>query len=238
MASLQSTLDLSGHHPESSSILTLIPAPEINNYCRGTDVWNHSCRQCLKRTLEAYGMDADAWDAKARAQGNRQRSRALRATGRDRGRPDISHKQRQLNYGITPEYYRALLLAQNGVCALCGEPETQTLKGTLISLSVDHDHKTGKVRGLLCIRCNRGLHYIETLGLRWARRAHGYLQHDTAGSVPQPVKEEIVAENFLRLLDHTHTPPMTRQGNSTSSTQEGVLPTANLSAERYFPLFP
>ena len=47
-------------------------------------------------------------------------------------------------YGITLAQYDQILEAQGGVCAVCGEPP----KG--LRLSVDHDHQTGIVRGLLC----------------------------------------------------------------------------------------
>jgi len=58
-------------------------------------------------------------------------------------------RARQL--GVTDEAYEALLDAQGGGCAICGaKPKTRRLH-------VDHDHATGKVRGLLCHRCNRAL---------------------------------------------------------------------------------
>ncbi|MBW1743926.1 MAG: endonuclease VII domain-containing protein [Deltaproteobacteria bacterium] len=46
---------------------------------------------------------------------------------------------------------------QGGVCAICGDPETNQRNGRTIRLSIDHDHETGQVRGLLCVRCNTGL---------------------------------------------------------------------------------
>ena len=64
------------------------------------------------------------------------------------------HIQWELKYGITKEEYERLLTDQNGVCAICHEPE-QVWQG----LSVDHDHETGKVRGLLCHKCNPLLGY-------------------------------------------------------------------------------
>ena len=62
-------------------------------------------------------------------------------------------------YGMTLESYQALWDAQKGLCAVCGKPETVSKfdNGTIDSLSVDHDHVTGKVRGLLCGRCNTSL---------------------------------------------------------------------------------
>lgn len=64
-------------------------------------------------------------------------------------------------YGITEAEYQALHDAQGGVCAICGQPETRRTRGPhLRRLAVDHDHQTGKVRGLLCGDCNRGLGYF------------------------------------------------------------------------------
>ena len=47
--------------------------------------------------------------------------------------------------------------AQNGVCAICSQPETATRHGRIKALAVDHDHINGNVRGLLCADCNTGI---------------------------------------------------------------------------------
>lgn len=60
-------------------------------------------------------------------------------------------------YGITEEQYLQLLAEQNGGCAICGKPPGKR------QLAVDHCHKTGVIRGLLCGRCNLGLGFIETM---------------------------------------------------------------------------
>ena len=57
------------------------------------------------------------------------------------------------NYGITQEDYEKKMKEQNGICAICD--------GASKSLVVDHNHKTGRVRGLLCTRCNLMLGYLE-----------------------------------------------------------------------------
>lgn len=56
--------------------------------------------------------------------------------------------------GWTVEEYRNRLEEQNGLCAICGCPETQIRYGKVISLCADHNHRTGQARGLLCSRCN------------------------------------------------------------------------------------
>ena len=50
-----------------------------------------------------------------------------------------------------------MLEKQLHACAICKEPESQISWGKTKRLAVDHDHKTGKVRGLLCQRCNTTL---------------------------------------------------------------------------------
>ena len=62
------------------------------------------------------------------------------------------------HYGIGLAEYEAMLNAQNGVCAICTEPETAIdNRGRARMLAVDHDHETGAVRALLCHLCNNGL---------------------------------------------------------------------------------
>lgn len=65
------------------------------------------------------------------------------------------------DYGITFEDYQKLLQAQDGVCAVCKQPERRRSRGRVLPLCVDHDHATGAVRGLLCSRCNTALGMAE-----------------------------------------------------------------------------
>lgn len=46
---------------------------------------------------------------------------------------------------------------QNGLCAICGNPEKAFMKTKVMYLAIDHNHKTGEIRGLLCTNCNNGL---------------------------------------------------------------------------------
>ena len=58
-------------------------------------------------------------------------------------------------YGLTPAQYDEMLARQDGLCATCRRAETaSTATGEVLPLAVDHDHVTGGVRGLLCMRCN------------------------------------------------------------------------------------
>lgn len=66
---------------------------------------------------------------------------------------------RKRRYGISIEEYDALSIKQKGVCAICGGPPVKNRN----SLSVDHCHETGHIRGLLCGRCNTGLGMFKDL---------------------------------------------------------------------------
>jgi hypothetical protein len=59
-------------------------------------------------------------------------------------------------YGLTLEQYDELFNKQEGKCAICGKHQSELKQ----ALCVDHDHITKKVRGLLCITCNRGIGYL------------------------------------------------------------------------------
>ena len=71
----------------------------------------------------------------------------------------IDHKEEgkkynlKRKYNITEKQWDELYNKQNGCCAICKKPESELKK----ILGVDHNHKTGKVRGLLCDNCNKGL---------------------------------------------------------------------------------
>ena len=64
-------------------------------------------------------------------------------------------------HGITNKQYEQMLEAQNSVCAICGRPETVIRYGKIQPLCIDHDHKTGKNRALLCFYYNTTLGKIE-----------------------------------------------------------------------------
>lgn len=63
-------------------------------------------------------------------------------------------------YRLSDTEYRALLASQGGGCAICGSPPEPGSGPSTKRLHVDHDHESGKVRGLLCTRCNPGLGYF------------------------------------------------------------------------------
>lgn len=75
------------------------------------------------------------------------------AEGPARERAQMLRRSRERQYGLTHDEYLALLEAQGGACAICGDSVQQR------ALAVDHDHVTSAIRGLLCDRCNPMLGY-------------------------------------------------------------------------------
>jgi hypothetical protein len=77
-------------------------------------------------------------------------------------RPEVKRRQRDLvmlrKYSLTREAYADLLASQRGLCAMCGKPYGK------LGPRIDHDHETGRVRGLLCDVCNRAVGFIERYG--------------------------------------------------------------------------
>jgi hypothetical protein len=73
--------------------------------------------------------------------------------------PDVSRaKKLRVQYGLTVEAYDEMLRRQGGGCAFCKRAEPGWSRArSKRGLTVDHDHETGHVRGLLCNPCNRGI---------------------------------------------------------------------------------
>ena len=79
----------------------------------------------------------------------------------------IKNKRRNLlkkRYNITIEDYNEMFIKQKGCCGICGIHEIELPDwGKYIKLCIDHDHKTGNVRGLLCNNCNSKLGWHEIM---------------------------------------------------------------------------
>lgn len=81
----------------------------------------------------------------------------------------IGANQRFRRYGITPEAYETMRVAQSLKCAICRKA---------VTLVVDHCHETGKVRGLLCKHCNSVLGYARD-DTSVLRAAIGYIESNS-----------------------------------------------------------
>jgi hypothetical protein len=120
-----------------------------NGWLRG------ECRECERKArAEGYARDPARYAAAARKWSKTHPAHHNATKRAWYAKNKQQHKQtvRRRMYGITPEEYARLLAEQGGVCAGCrGHCKTGR------ALAVDHNHLTGRVRALLCNRCNHVL---------------------------------------------------------------------------------
>ncbi len=135
---------------------------------------NGVCRDCIRAVARAKYASRDPQERKNyQNQCNRKRKEKraawyqihkvkLRAQGDEHYKASQEKwRRRELMriFGITLEFYNEMLEKQNGKCSICKRPERVVHKKTkrVKVLSVDHCHKTGKIRGLLCSSCNMAI---------------------------------------------------------------------------------
>jgi hypothetical protein len=131
----------------------------------------------VPRSTKWYRANRERANSSARARYRRNREEILARRReeyqRDRDETALRRLRQRLSvYGITPDDYFLMLEEQDGVCALCAQPERHQQAGRIVRLSVDHCHETGAVRGLLCRSCNSGLGVLENALFVAAARAY------------------------------------------------------------------
>lgn len=112
-----------------------------------------------QQNKDKFVLDADDKDAKNKRRRERYKSDSeyrAKCIEFAKRRTNVQRKGTRLKseFGINIDIYNEMLKAQNGQCAICGSKFADKA-GRM--LHVDHCHKTGKVRGLLCTNCNTGL---------------------------------------------------------------------------------
>lgn len=122
------------------------------------------CTCChIDKPLEAFHNCKTVFDGKEAAckKCDRDRRAVYRRNNPDKAK--LRHRKNKLQqcYGLTWEQYIIMLEAQGGVCAICGKPEKAKNQYGVKRLSVDHNHTTGKNRGLLCQACNMRIGVLE-----------------------------------------------------------------------------
>lgn len=132
-----------------------------------SDLADKVCHRCqLAKATDAFGKHA--WCRECCKEYNKSYKRKSRQTPEQVRRSNLKKK-----FGLTPEQYTDLYEAQGGACAICRATSNFTFK----NLCVDHDHATGKVRGLLCLNCNTALGQLKdsvSLLLKAADYLEGY----------------------------------------------------------------
>ena len=100
-------------------------------------------------------------------------------------------------YGITYEYYMEMYNKYEGKCHICRQRGFKIDKNQKLDLAVDHCHKTGKVRGMLCHNCNRGLGLFQD-NVDYLLTAVDYLERLT--TIPTGSTSEAIADGSAQPL--------------------------------------
>lgn len=111
--------------------------------------------------------------------------------------PEVKKNQRLKKYGITLEEKTAYLKIQNNVCPICGKKPDETAHGQLY---VDHDHKNGKIRGLLCEKCNFALGHFDD-DVERMKRAIMYLEGNLENTIQTANVKSVASETQATLFE-------------------------------------
>lgn len=121
------------------------PISEFSRQKKNKDGFGTKCKPCCKVLSQVYyHKNKEHLKAKAKAY--------MKANGGILNKKDIDLRHR---HGISLDEYNALLELQEGKCAICGGNDYGAARYK--HFTVDHNHVTGKIRGLLCGNCNTGL---------------------------------------------------------------------------------
>lgn len=121
--------------------------------------WREANKDKIKRNRELYRLrNPERLKERKRLYYERNREKIIQRNKIYRQRfPNSTRTNHLKKFNITIEGYAHLLEQQNSVCAICFKPERAKMNGKIKKLSVDHNHVTGRVRGLLCSVCNTGI---------------------------------------------------------------------------------
>lgn len=165
------------------------PFPEHGTVARSNQPYSCHCDACKQAKRDYAKRPATGWDHGTRRkyqsgcrceicrETHNLRYRNYRAR---KGFDYVKDSNLRSTFGISLSDYLSIKDAQGGKCAICGEHETtKHQRGIINQLAVDHDHTTGKVRGLLCQQCNRSLGLLKD-NVEVLRQAISYLERTTA----------------------------------------------------------
>jgi hypothetical protein len=130
----QITYDIQNQEKECCVCHVRQPFSSFYNFKNKNDGKSYRCKSCDDKAGESWRRNNP--DSFWRSS----RNRALKS-----------------KYGISLAEYTALKEEQGNCCAICGSMSPRNMGDEKQSFSVDHNHETGKIRGLLCNNCNRGL---------------------------------------------------------------------------------
>lgn len=169
------------------------PITAFDSYHRkGRQQLRSKCAECLRALRRRKFEHTDTKQKELKRAESRKRMALVRST--EGGRRKLKDANLRSEFGITINDYEQMVANQNGCCDICKQPERQTRNGMLLRLSVDHDHFTGKIRSLLCRRCNALLgHANDSTAILTA--AIDYLKTHSASNVTVATHHSCLTSN-------------------------------------------
>lgn len=118
------------------------------------------CKECRNRQRrEEYKINPEKFKKNQKKFEKSEKGQAYIKKYKTEGKQAAALRKHDLkrNYGLTLADYDNMLEEQNGCCVICGKDESENGR----RLNIDHDHKDGRIRGLLCNWCNLRLGWFE-----------------------------------------------------------------------------
>ena len=124
------------------------------------DGYRSICAECDTKKAKKWNSsnkEAHAGHERKHRTNNKNDVKANKARYVKKNPKNVKESQLKFNYGITLAEFDNMALQQNNSCAICEKLSSELIVG----LCVDHDHKTNKIRALLCSPCNSALGFIK-----------------------------------------------------------------------------
>lgn len=133
---------------------------QFSRHSKNKDGLSTWCKQCHGRQNKLWqqnNREKANLHAKAHYERNKENVNNRCKTYYKENLEKVKNTKLLKSFGITLEQYLLMSHVQNNVCAICKKPESakDARSGKIRDLAVDHCHTTGKVRGLLCGKCNQ-----------------------------------------------------------------------------------
>ena len=147
------------------------------NTNRHNAAWKKRNREQTNAIQQAYRLNNKHVRDREKEYRDNNKEKAAKRAKKLYAKPEFRRRQTDLRlqreYGITINDYEKIFEEQGGCCAICGIHQSELKK----SLDIDHCHTSGKVRGLLCNKCNQGLGLFQE-ERDFLASAISYLQQD------------------------------------------------------------
>lgn len=136
------------------------PLSDFRKASKEKDGYQYSCKKCSNEDTKKWrkkNYELEKERARIRRHSNLDKHNATTRRWRENNPDKVKALHLKKKYNLTLDQWNSMFLEQQGKCKVCETHQDNLEK----ELAVDHCHKTGKIRGLLCVRCNRAIGLLE-----------------------------------------------------------------------------